>query len=1133
MTEHILLANNAAASQSTEDTGSLTGACPYMNPMIQLVPMRYAMSEEGESVPENLNDSLYRDDGVPQGFRPLNPGFLYIIHSEDKETLYEFEVKDDQSLIGRYFEKGTDAFQDSGQKTIVVPRRGVLHALFMPVAMTPERAEILLGASGDQSSLMNRVLLGDVDPINGTKGLMPTEKIPGCIDFSAQRTESGGQYDSGQYWWLSNLIFQPEAQSPVQSSVLPEYEKDSAVLLINDICADLVEAAERQNDLKTQYKTWYEKEVDGHRNCDRYEVAQLLNNLMQVDQFLAGRFDSLLDSLGIHVSDDEERKALSARLKNHIEVLNDQNEYHWEAASSVPGIFGKDGYQSSYPANMGRSVNNKANAMAKKLAEDYSISYYTAKSTLEKCAAEYKQLIEGGAFGKDGIKTVIHYDEMTDFVTKWDDYKVTVSENLERLNPYVKGIAPKWSLLAAYISPKNKEHFKIKLDYEDILTAFFKNNDDQWLLEYYAGEDDFPLSVYDDIASDTTFVSVKDVLNIRKKFVSIGDALKGVESFNKKVETANNLNHLNPILDDDLKARVVQSLSLKNEAFVVSMTAALQAPGGEMNFTQRLSNNLDKLSQGTKQLLNLNFKANGIQWHIPDQQAASKLQSLHQELDQINKNLKQTEQTIKAIKGRNNSILQMSKSARHTARANYVRELRAAKRSKNQLLGQFRSKYNEILSHSGPEVSLGIKKSGSYPMSQVMDEAKQMVRSINARGTVREMLTAEGKPDAGKIVKTSISFLLTYMYVWSAWHAWEALTDDDPQEGELLTFAEAGITATASVISSAGTIYTAWLNASLKVGDEALHEATLARLATWTVYSTPIVTAMGAIGMGIRTWNAGMDAYKSLSNDLSLFILSSFRFAASAAGLGVGIYESYRYMSISSKFFTGGIVGAEAAMTSTLRVAAKWIRLNVYLWVAFFVLDKLWQYYKWPPLVDWADDTAWGKDDQGWSLTNHYEVLAPQSFKPGARYEVLNNTYTEDQSAETEVQLKIFLPQVSRPTAENCKLELKAFCRDPRRRFRGEWVDVLESLKVDATLLPMNGGCELTFFVRSDWLNERYINQIRCCVSLRSGENKWYRNNWDFRMNKAMHIPFTDHNVLSLSQEEIDAPSGSHLVAWS
>ncbi|QMV17036.1 toxin VasX [Vibrio spartinae] len=1122
MTEHILLANNNAASQSTEDTGSLTGTCPYMNPMIQLVPMRYAMSEEGEIVPENNNASLYKESGVPQGFRPLNPGFLYIIHSEDETTLYEFEVKEDQSLTGRSFKKGSDAFQNSGLKEIVVPRRGVLRALFMPVAILPDRAEILLGASHDQSGLMNRVLLGDVNPIKGTKGLMPTDKLPGCIDFSAQKTESSGQYDPGQYWWLSNLIFQPEVLSPVQSSVLPKYEKDSAILLINDICADLVEAAERQNDLKTQYKTWYEKVVDGHRNCDRYEVAQLLNNLIQVDQFLTGKFDSLLDSLGIHISGGKEKKKLFEQLKKHIKVLNDPNEYHWEVAPD------------SYPANMGVSVNDKANAMAKKLAEDYSISYATAKSTLEKCATEYNQLIEGGAFGKDGIKTVIHYDAMTDFVKKWDDYKVTVSEHLERLNPYVKGIAPKWSLLAAYISPKNKEHFKIKLDYEDILTAFFKNNDDAWLLEYYVGADDFPLSVYDDISTDTTLVSVKDVLNIRKKFVSIGDALKGVESFNDKVQAANNLNSLNPILDDDLKARVVQSLSLKNEAFVVSMTAALQAPGGKMNFTQRLSHNLDKLSKGTKQLLNLNFKMNDVQWHIPDQQAANKLQSLHKELEQVNKNLKQTEQTIKSIKGRNHSILQMSKSARRTARANYVRELRAAKSTKTRLLGQFRSKYNEIMSHSGPEVSLGIKKSGSYPMSQVMGEAKQMVRNINTRGTVREMLTVEGKPNASKIAKNGVAFLLTYMYVWSAWHAWEALTDGDPKEGELLTFADAGITATASLISSAGTIYTAWLNASLNVGDETLQKATLARLATWSVYSTPIVTAMGAIGMGIRTWNAGMDAYNSWSSDSwQVRYVSRFRAAISGIGLSAGIIESFRYASTTYKLFTGAIASAEVAVATTLEIAAQFIRFNVYLWVAFFVVDKLWQYYRWPPLVDWADDTAWGEDDQGWSLTNHYKILAPQSFEPGASYEVINNTYTDKQSVETEVQLKIFLPQIVLPTTENCKLELKAFCRDPRRRFRGEWVDVLESLKVDATLLPMNGGCELTFFVRSDWLNERYINQIRCCMSLRSGENKWYRKNWDFHMNKAIHIPFTDHNVLSLSQKDIDAPSGSHLVAWS
>jgi hypothetical protein len=1121
--EHILLANNAAASQSTENADSLTGTCPYMNPMIQLVPMRYAMSEEGEMLPDNLNGSLYRHKDIPQGIRPLNPGFLYLIHSEDKDTLYEFEVKKDQSLVGRYFEKGTDAFQSSGLTGIVVPRRGTLQTLFMPVAITTDRADILLGAKGDQSHLMTRVLLGSVDPLVGTKGLLPTSQIPTGIDFSGQRVEFTKQDDLGKYLWLDHLTFQPEAQAPIKSSVLQKYEKDSAVLLVNDICGDLVEVAERQNNLKTQYQSWYTKEVNGHRNGDRYEIAQLLNNLMQIDQFLAGRLDALLAELGATVSDDK-RKALLVQLKKHIEVLNDPNEQRWEATIG-----------SSYPANMGQIVNDKADAMSKALADEYSLSYFKVKSTMEKLANDYRHLVEGDVLGKDGIKTVIRYDDMQNFVKEWDDYRDSISESLAHLNPYVKTMAPKWTLLAAYISPKKKEDFKIKLDYEDILTAFFKNNDDQWLLDYYTGDNHFSLSVYDDIATGVNVFSAKNASNIAKKFIGLEDTLKGVGSFEKKMQKANDLSSLNKILDEDLKARVLQSLSLKNEAFVVSMTAALKTSGGEMNFTQRLNANFDSLSKGAKQLLHLNFKMNDVQWHIPDEKAASRLQSLHQELDQTRNALTEAEQSIVKIKGRNDAILKMPKSARAAARGKYVAELRLAKADKSRLLTQYRTQYNDIISHSGPETSLGISKNGSYPMTQAMDEAKQMVKRLNARGTIREMLMAEGKPSAAKIAKNSASFLLAYLYVWSAWNAWEALADDTEEEGELLNFTAAGITATAALISSAGTIYSAWLNASLKVGEAELQAATLARLAKWGVYSTPITTAMGTIAMGFRTWDAGKDFYNTFSSDGRWHkILSFTRAALSFGGFIAGGIESIRYTVTAIKLITGAIETAEAALLETLSIAARFIRWNVALWVAFFVVDQLWQYYKWPPLVDWADDTAWGNGDKKWSLTEHYEALSPQSFTPSTSYELVNNTYTETNTAETEVQLSFFLPNVLLPTAENCKLEIKAYSCIPknRRTYTYKWTDVFNELKTDMNVSPKNGGCEITLFVRSDWIEQHGIMQLRCRFAISNDGINWHQNNWDYRISRALYIPFTEHNVLNISRKEIDA-SGSHLVPWS
>ena len=51
--------------------------CSLLKDDIQLVPMRYAISEEEEQIKPSWNNSLYKDEETFLGMRPLEPGYIY------------------------------------------------------------------------------------------------------------------------------------------------------------------------------------------------------------------------------------------------------------------------------------------------------------------------------------------------------------------------------------------------------------------------------------------------------------------------------------------------------------------------------------------------------------------------------------------------------------------------------------------------------------------------------------------------------------------------------------------------------------------------------------------------------------------------------------------------------------------------------------------------------------------------------------------------------------------------------------------------------------------------------------------------------------------------------------------------
>ncbi|CAM3796626.1 hypothetical protein VA7868_04198 [Vibrio aerogenes CECT 7868] len=814
--------------------------------------------------------------------------------------------------------------------------------------------------------------------------------------------------------------------------------------------------------------------------------------MSEIDFYLEQDTKAILKQYGVSLDDKDEQSAFIDKVKTYYEALSEPKNRVTQK-------------RTNYNGDTTLVITNPtAEALAKTLANTYELNEEKLAPQTREVFDRYKTLIEGGYAGKDGIKTVIDNDGMTAFIDEWEAYGQEMTEKLNRLNPLAKKSAPHWHMLAAYLSPQNPEQWDIKLTTEDILTAFHSNNNDEWLKSYYTGTDSFPLSVYDDLIKSEIKLTPTQIRSIKKKFQSIGKAQEAVGKFEDKIAKANELGKLNQITDENIKARILQSLAQKNELFVASLSKAMQPFDGLKSYNQRLAGMLDNLSDGTKQLMHLNYKFNDISWQVPDEKATKDLQDLHKKMEQSASDLAAVEQRIKDIRKTNPKILKMKGSQRTAARAKYHRQMKAGRIERDQIRTTIRSQFEQIMQHSGPEVSIAVSATGSYPMSRIIEEAEGILKkkTVVAGMTLREMITKDGKISGAQILEHSVSFALTVSYLVSAWHAWESYLDDDKQEGELLGLLSANAYTTASVLSQAGTVRTAWLTASAAaMGTETHQTAVLGRLANWTTYSSTVASVLGTIGMGVRTFNAGKDFFASRnSKNLFMIISSLARVAVSSVGLFYSARESYLLTKTSIEL-AKGILFAEQASLEALSIAVKYIRINVYLWIAFLVIDKIWQYYKWPPVVDWASNTIWGQSDQGWSLDQHYEELSPQLVQPSLSYEVVNNQYHPNGPEESEVQLRLFLPSIMLPTKTNCKISLNGF-ESSSQVIAGRtvpyaaWHNLLTGLKDEALVTVKNNGCEVCFYLRSDLIQRMKLDQIQCGVSISQNGTDWHEMRW-------------------------------------
>lgn len=1061
-------ANTSAANQTTNESTSAVGSCPFEQGEIQLIPMRYAICEENEQLPDNFNGSLYQDSKVTQGIRPLNEGYLYLIHDSKQDTLYEYSVSENNSLIGRQFVKGAEDFTNNYFTKIFVPSRGKLLAMFMPIPLSVERADILLTAYSDQPKIMNNVALNTANLSSGGKGLIPINKLSSAIDFSAERKDSETQGDFGQYLWIDEGGLKTNLQSSIQSSVIDD--KNAAILLVNDICADIAEVSSETNFILSHFAKYYALETEGHSNQTRYEIGEALLGFISLDDYLEDKLKEIITTLAIDVKDDNAKKEFSKYIKNFYAKFD--NESNWE-------MF-KDDYVSN-----NKSAEEYAVLIAKRYYKQVNEDNVTlVYDTLISNVREYKTLVNGGLAGKSGIKDVINFSKMQSFVSDWRVFNEKVKNNKNRYIDYVNSLAPCWHLEACYIDPESDKNFALKLSCEDALVLCMKSLNFDQTREYYFDHDNKPLSIYDNLSTDISIVR-KDFDSIYKKYKSLGSSQKKIDGLKAKVETGNKIkeNGKNITNSTAMMERLKKSLSLKNDLFFQTLYDSLD--GDTNGFEVKASNSIKKWTEALGRFIEINVFYHDLKWQEPDVKIIQEIDALANKSLQLNKNLKNVEYNLKKLK-KDNTSQAKRKTKRYrlkaAERAPQVHSERVRKRAIIANLAEVKTLQTQYLKEG--TISLILPASGSFDLSAEIEKAKQSVEQKTTL-TLKQLVSEGGYFSPKQAVANTANLFLAGFSTWSAFQAWGKVIDLDDEKGELVNALSLSFTAIASDLNLLTTLYEASINASLALAMDAdSYLPKLTALQKWTGGTLVIGNIFATMAAGVKLGDKALKLYNDRSSSSDhLIAAETANFISYLLGFGSLLQETGLQVRFAiqtlRQFRATGQFAAGAFAEEVLSISGRFAKRNLALLVLMLGTDKLVSYYSLPPIADWAENSVWGVNDKKWSLEQHYDELAPKQLMPVPSFSL--EQWTSEKNAG--LYINVMLPRLNfaYDIAEYSKFKCAIVGQKsvgPFLNLKGDLIPYLGIENIDASVTKM--GTEVKFMLPCNWLKDMEVNKLIC-----------------------------------------------------
>lgn len=181
-----------------------------------------------------------------------------------------------------------------------------------------------------------------------------------------------------------------------------------------------------------------------------------------------------------------------------------------------------------------------------------------------------------------------------------------------------------------------------------------------------------------------------------------------------------------------------------------------------------------------------------------------------------------------------------------------------------------------------------------------------------------------------------------------------------------------------------------------------------------------------------------------------------------------------------------------------------------------------------PPVVEWAQKSLWGNDNQNWTIKEHYHELSPENNAPSHVYRVVEHSITvQSQKIDfTEVELKVYLPKITHISSENFKISIDGWGREIKdenstlRDLRPVCSHDLYSDVVTCSNFEFDSNTNmgvLTLYLQTYWLQQLSVSQTRLSTSVLSDEH-WL----NFKSNYQIHGYYGNNPSVIIEQISFD-----------
>lgn len=310
--------NQDVSTASCIDAKAQSSSCPLKKNKIQLLPVRYALVEQEHSHPAiastHKTDIQYR----PIGIRLIDEeSYLYLIHSKRPDIIYAYELGQN-GLVKKLEQTGLDVASENGEfiyqvseSTIVVSRSGSIQALYSPVKISSKLQGQLLRSAKLRKKMMQTCELGCFDCQKGAPHLLPPSQLEQYLaDINPQHSTNE---ETDQWCWLKQKPV-PQNVNVLTSKILPNYQNEAAVLLLEDPIGIMTELASAYQVMLMQEEEWMAK--DSNR-ADYFAASQILQLIEMSDELLLVHADN--------------KDALNKFNKAHPHVLEARYRDYWQA----------------------------------------------------------------------------------------------------------------------------------------------------------------------------------------------------------------------------------------------------------------------------------------------------------------------------------------------------------------------------------------------------------------------------------------------------------------------------------------------------------------------------------------------------------------------------------------------------------------------------------------------------------------------------------------------------------------------------------------------------------------------------------------------------------------------------------